>query len=109
MHQWRPPYLFASQLVPFAADDILSCQSRYSSDHACSQSELAHLGLHRMWERLSVIVGRKGEVDGGDLAHSREFWPRKRFEPLNGFWWGPRSEEKANLSLQALDMEAVVN
>ena len=66
-----------------------------------------------MWERLSVIVGYrsrgKGKVDGGDLAHSREFWPRKRFEPLKGFWWGSRGEEKVNLSLQALDMEAVVS
>ena len=81
MHQWRPSYLFASQLVPFAADDMLSCQSRYSSDHAHSQSEIAQLGLHRMWEGLSVIVGywfrRKGKVNGGDLAHSHEFWLRK--------------------------------
>ena len=85
----------------------------YSSDHARSQSELMQLGLHRMWERFSVTVGyrsrRKGKVDGGDLAHSREFWPRKRFEPLNGFWWGPRGELKANLSLKALDMEGVVS
>ena len=66
-----------------------------------------------MWERLSAIVGyrsrRKGEVDGGDLAHSREFWPIKRLEPLKGFWWGLGGEERANLSLQALDMEAVVS
>ena len=58
--------MFASQLVPFATDDILRCQARYSSDHARSQSKLAQLGLHRMWEWLSVIVGhrsrRKGKV-----------------------------------------------
>ena len=81
MHQWGSTYLFASQLVPFAADDMLSCQARYSGDHARSQPELAQLRFHRMWERLSLIVGyrsrRKGKVDGGDLAHSREFWPRK--------------------------------
>ena len=77
MHQWRPTYLFASQLVPFAADDMLSCRARYSSDHAHSQSKIAQLGLHVMSECLSVIVGYrsrgKGKVDGGDLAHSREF------------------------------------
>ena len=59
-----------------------------------------------------LVIGpgrRKGKVNGGDLAHSRDFWPRKRFEPLKGFCWGPRGEEKANLSLQALDMEAVVS
>src|SRR5258706_10182926 len=50
-------YLFASQLVPFAADDVLSGQARHSGDHARGQSELAELRYHRMWERLSVIVG----------------------------------------------------
>ena len=25
-------------------------------------------------------------VDGGDLSHSHEFWLRKRFELLKGFW-----------------------
>ena len=113
MHQWGPTYLFASQLVRFVADDMLSCQARYSSDHARSQSKIAQLGLHRMSECLSVIVGYrsrgKGKVDGGGLVHSREFWTMKRFEPLKGFWWGPRGEEKAKLSLQALDMEAVVS
>ena len=113
MRQWKPTCLFASQLVTFAADDMLSCQARHSSDHARSQSELAQLGLHRMWERLSVIVGYwsrgKGKVNGGDLAHSRECWPRKRFEPPKGFWWEPRGEEKANVYSQALDIESFVS
>ena len=113
MHQWRSTYLFASQLVPSAADDMLSCQARYSSGHARSQSKIAQLGLHRTSECLSVIVGYrsrgKGKVDGGGLAHSREFWTINRFEPLKGIWWGPRGEEKAKLSLQALDMESVVS
>ena len=111
MHQWEPTYLFASQLVTLAADNMLSCQARYSSNHARSQSELVQLELHRMWERLSVVVGyrtrRKSKADGEDLTHSHGFWPRKRFEPLKGFLWGPRGEEKANLSLQVLDMESV--
>ena len=81
MHQCRPTYLFTSQLVPFAADDVLSGQAGHAGDHARSQSELAQLWLHRMRERLPVIVGywsrRKGKVDGGDLAHSREFRPSK--------------------------------